>query len=105
MQEKTLFYSIINSTYEGNAKVEVDRFCNGFTVVNTGATNMIVNGVPLAPPVAPQLLGESVSFGGNRNEFFYGRVDVSFTGGVGRCIVSQKVYIQFQGGKPFEFEK
>lgn len=103
--EKTFFYNIINSTYAENAKVEVDRFCNGFTVVNTGATAMTVNGVPLAAPVAPQLLGESVSFGGNRNEIFYGRIDVAFTGGVGRCIVSQKVYIQFQNSKPFEFEK
>ncbi len=100
--EKTLFYNIVNTEYATNAKVEVDRYCNGFTVVNTGATAMIVNGVPLAAPVAPQLLGESVSFGGNRNEVFYGRIDVSFTGGAGSCLVSQKVYIAFERGKPFE---
>jgi len=103
--EKTLFYNIVDTTFAGNAKVEVDRLCNGFTVVNTGATNMIVNGVPLAPPVAPQLLGESATFGGNRNEIFYGRIDISFTGGAGRCVVSQKVYIDFEQGKPFELTK
>ena len=97
--EKTLFFNIINSTYQTNTKVEVDRLCNGFTVVNIGATNMIVNGVPLAAPVAPQLLGESVSFGGNRNEIFYGRIDIAFTGAVGNCIVTQKIYLD---KKPFD---
>lgn len=105
MQEKTLFYTIINSTFSANAKVEVDKLCNGFTVVNIGNTNMTVNGVPLAPPIAPMLLGESTSFGGNRNEIFYGRIDIAFTGGAGRCIVSQKVYIDFLHSKPFELEK
>ena len=99
---KTLFYNIIPSTFKTNTKVEVDQYCNGFTVVNIGATNMVVNGVPLAPPIAPALLGESVSIGGNENEVFYGRVDISFTGGIGNCIVSQKIYINFQKGKPFE---
>lgn len=103
--ETTLFYNIINSAFTVNTKVEVDRYCNGFTVVNTGATNMVVNGVPLAPPVAPALLGESVSFGGNRNEIFYGRIDIGFAGGAGNCTVSQKVYIDFQNSKPFELGK
>lgn len=102
--EKTLFYNIVNTVYETNAKVEVDRYCNGFTVVNIGATAMNVNGVPLAAPVAPALLGESTSFGGNKGEIFFGRVDVSFTGGAGRCIVSQKVYTEFERGKPFELK-
>jgi len=103
--EKTLFYDIVNSVYSANAKVQIDQYCNGVTIVNIGATNMQVNGVPLAPPVAPSLVGESVSFGGNRNEIFYGRIDISFTAGAGsRCIVQQKVYVKFQQQKPFELE-
>jgi len=104
-REKTLFFDIVNSTYTNNAHVQIDQFCNGVTIVNTGTTNMRVNGVPLGPPIAPGLLGESVSFGGNRNEIFYGRVDISFDVLAGaRCIVEQKVYVKFQLQKPFELE-
>jgi len=105
LAEKTLFYDIVNSTYNANAHVQIDQFCNGVTVVNTGLVAVNVNGIPLAPPVAPQLLGEAISFGGNRNEIFYGRVDVAFAAGVGaRCIVTQKVYVKFSVTKPFELE-
>jgi hypothetical protein len=95
--EQPLFYNLIPMTYAVNAKVEVDKHCNAFTVVNTGTTNMIVNGVPLAPPVAPALLGEAVQFGGNRGEIFIGRIDISFTTGAGRCIVTQKIYVPNAG--------
>ena len=97
--ETTLFYNLVPSTYNTNTKVEVDSFCNSFTVVNTGTTDMVVNGVPLAPPVAPALLGEAVQFGGNRAEIFIGRIDLSFTGGAGRCVVTQKIYVQ-NAGRP-----
>lgn len=104
MAEKTLFYNIYTTAYNANAKVIVDPRCNGVTVVNTGTTNMLVNGIPLAPPIAPQLLGESFSFGGNKEEIFYGRLDIGFTGGAGQCIVVQKFYVEFQGQKPFELK-
>lgn len=97
--DQTLFYNTINATYRSNAKVEVDRYCNGFTVVNTGATVMQVNGVPLSPAVAPNSLGESVTFGGNRNEIYYGRIDIQFAAGVSSCVVIQKVYIKFSDGE------
>jgi len=80
-------------TYDQNTGVNVDPYCNGFTVVNTGATAMQVNGIPLAPPIAPALLGEAVSFGGNRDEIFSGRIDISFATGAGRCVVTQKIYL------------
>lgn len=86
-------YNLIPMRYASNTKVVVDPYCNGFSVVNIGASNMEVNGVPLAPPVAPALLGESVSFGGNENEIFKGRIDISFTGAAGLCIVTQKIFI------------
>ena len=95
--ETTLFYNLTQMTYATNTKVEVDKFCNAFTVVNTGATDMTVNGIPLAAPVAPALLGEAVQFGGNKGEIYIGRIDLSFTGGTGRCIVTQKIYVQNSG--------
>lgn len=79
-------------TYAANQKVEVDKNCNGFSVVNIGAVAMTVNEIPLAPPVAPALLGEATQFGGNRGEIFIGRIDIAFAGAGGRCIVIQKVY-------------
>lgn len=103
-QETTLFYNVSIQEYQQPSKVIVDKYCNGVTVVNIGATNMRINGIPLAPPVAPQLIGESYTFGGNRNEIFYGRLDIGFTGGTGNCLVIQKYYIPFQK-KPFELEQ
>lgn len=95
--ERTLIYDIVPSFYTANAHVQLDRYCNGVTVVNIGATNMTVNHVPLAPPVAPALLGEAQTFGGNRNELFRGRIDIGFTAGAGsRCIVIQKIYVKYQ---------
>lgn len=103
--DKTLFYDIVNSIYNANAKVQIDQYCNGVTIVNTGATVLTVNGISLAAPIAPALVGESVSFGGNRNEIFYGRIDIAFAAGAGsRCVVQQKVYVKFQYQKPFELE-
>lgn len=86
-------YNLVNMTYSQNAKIVVDKYCNGFSIINIGASNMVANGVPLAPPVPPALLGEAVSFGGNLGELFDGRIDISFTGAVGRCIVTQKIYV------------
>lgn len=97
MDIKTLFYNLIPMTYGQNTKVEVDKYCNGFSVVNIGATNMVVNGTPLAPPVAPALLGEAAQFGGNIGEIFIGRIDIQFTTGAGRCIVTQKIYVTDSG--------
>jgi hypothetical protein len=98
--ERVLIYDIVPSFYTANAHVQLDRYCNGVTVVNIGLTNMTVNQVPLAPPIAPALLGEAQIFGGNRNELFRGRIDVGFTAGAGsRCIVIQKVYVQYEDEK------
>lgn len=90
--EQLLAYNLSPMTYYRNQKVEVDSRCNGFTVVNVGTSNMIANGIPLAPPVAPALQGEAAQFGGNRNEIFIGRIEISFDGNAGECIVIQKIY-------------
>lgn len=91
--EEQLNYNIETTFYRRNDSVVIDKLCNSVTIVNTGATAMTVNKVPLAAPVAPNLLGESFTFGGNRNEIFKGRIDIAFTGGAGQCIVAQKFYL------------
>ena len=106
LKEKTLFYNIITTEYRSNAELQVDQYCNGITVVNIGTVAMDVNGIPLAPPVAPMLLGEAQGFGGNRNEIFLGRIDIKFVAAAGaRCVVIQKVYIKVIEDKPFEIIK
>lgn len=91
-------------TFTANAKVEIPQRTNGVTVVNTGNSVLIVQGIPLAPPVAPAQLGEAYSFGGNRGEIFHGRLDINFQNatGTGRCVVMFKEYLEFKHGGPFE---
>ncbi len=94
--ERTLSYNIITQTIRTNQGIVLDERCNGVTAVNIGTTNGNVHGVPLAPPSAGSLLGESFAFGGNRNEVFEGRIDVSFPGGNdngNRILIMQKIYL------------
>lgn len=99
MITKTLLYNVTYQMYQRSTKVEPDQYCNGFTVVNIGTTVAIVNGTPLAPPTAPARLGEAVAFGGNHNEIFIGRIDLSFPDGEdngNNVLVTQKIYITDQ---------
>jgi len=93
MEEKILYYNIVPSQYQRSIFVEVDPFCNGATVINTGTTAMTVNQIPLNAGLPGTNNGESYSFGGNKGEIYRGRLDISFTGGVGNCVVIQKIYI------------
>ena len=92
--EEQLNYNIETTFYRRNDSVVIDKMCNSVTIINTGTTAMTVNKVPLAAPIAPNLLGESFTFGGNRNEIFKGRIDISFQpAGAGQCIGAQKIYL------------
>lgn len=102
MAEETLFWNAVTQFANQNLTIEVDRLCNSVTVVNIGATNMTANQVPLAPPVAPALLGESFTFGGHKKDIYRGRIDIGFTGGIGRAIIIQNVYVEYAGKKQFE---
>lgn len=92
-KEKILPYttSTVNCIQPG--AVKVDRYCNGFTVINIGAVVATVNGVPLSPPAAGETLGDSLNEGGNKGEIFTGRIDIQFAGAGGQVLVIQKTYI------------
>jgi hypothetical protein len=66
-----LKYNTTTLEYTALKSVVVARFCNGFTVNNTGTTIALLNGEPLQP-------GQSKTVGGNEGEIYVGRIDLSF---------------------------
>lgn len=91
--ERLLFYNITPVEYLRNASIVVDALCNGATVINTGATVLRANGIPLNPAIPGVRNGESFTFGGNRGEIFAGRIDLAFVTGIGSAFLIQKIYI------------
>ena len=70
-----------------NTPSEIRSECNAITFINTGASNVQINGINLTP--GQQLISE-----GNEGEFNATRYRLSFTG-VGNeiCTVIRKIYI------------
>jgi hypothetical protein len=66
------FYNTTTQEYTVQRSVNVEKLCNGVTVINKGNTIAMWNGLPLNP-------GESMTVGGNEGEVFVGRIDISFT--------------------------
>lgn len=91
--EQILFFNTIQETIKGNASIVVEQWCNGYEVINTGTTTCFVNGRPLYAGTPGTNNGDSITFGGNRGEVFYGRIDISFNTGAGECLVTQKIYL------------
>lgn len=91
--QKILYYDTQIFTVLNSSSVIFGDYCNGFTVINIGATQAEWNHIPLAPPVAPALLGESITIGGNVGELFKGRIDISFPSGSGIVKVIVKKYL------------
>lgn len=87
-------YNFNGQEYTQNGLVTLDENCNGINIINTGSTEVVINGIPLAPPIAPATVGDSYSIGGNRGERLKGRVQLSFAGGTGKCVVVQKFYLE-----------
>ena len=87
-------YNFLINYYTVNTHVIVDDKCNGFTVINKGTVDGMVNGIILKPGTATAT-GESISFGGNVGEIFRGRIDISFPSGSagGNLVVIQKIYL------------
>lgn len=92
-KEKILLYNCIATTVRNPQSLRVEKFCNGWDVVNTGTVVATVNGIPLNPPAAGEVLGDSASYGGNKGEIYVGRIDVAFAGAGGQVIVTQKIYV------------
>jgi hypothetical protein len=64
-------YNISQQNYVKQESVNIDKLCNGVTVLNAGTTFATWNGIPLAP-------GQSLTVGGNEGEIYKGRVDIAF---------------------------
>lgn len=64
-------YNMTQQQYAKLESVNIDKQCNGVTVLNAGTTYVTWNGIPLAP-------GQSMTVGGNEGEIFIGRVDIAF---------------------------
>ena len=90
MQDR--FFNFSAQTYSQNGILDIDQYCNGINILNTGTSVCTVNGIPLAPPSGTQTVGDSYTMGGNRGEILKGRVTITFTGGTGQAVVVQKFY-------------
>ncbi len=84
---QSVAYNFTAQTYSQNTQVDIDPWCNGLTIRNTGKSTLFFQQEAIAP-------GESVAVGGNFGEIIRGRLDVFFTGaGVNECVIRQKFYI------------
>lgn len=90
-------FNIIQQNFTQQVEVPVNPGCNSITVRNIGDRVLVFNGIPLQPPPGVGLSGESVSFEGNENEVYEGRIQISFLAGAGvnpLAEVTQKFYIE-----------
>ena len=90
-------YNFFVNTYMQNENVTVYDLCNGYTAINQGGEDVLVNGV-LLKKATTTTSGESISFGGNLGEIFNGRIDISFPNGTlnnAKLVLIQKVYLNF----------
>jgi hypothetical protein len=92
--EPVLYYDVHTDIYGAPQKINIDEFCNGMVIKNSGTTLLIVDGETLNP-------GESKSFGGNRMEILVGRHELSFQTQVpppatiiNQAVVTSKVYVK-----------
>lgn len=87
-----------NFTFEiYNRSIDAQRVerCNGFTATNIGAVICRVNGKLLFPSATPATaLGDSRSWGGNKDEIYMGNIEVRFAAGAGALVeIEQKFYV------------
>jgi hypothetical protein len=92
-----LEYDFIAQSYYAGGEIKVDRYCNGFTAINTGDTLVFVCGIPLLPypPGHPELSGAAVAIPGNKGEYFRGRIWIVFADApavVPSVLIIQKFY-------------
>jgi hypothetical protein len=81
------FQKFIEEYQTYNTPAEIRSECNAITFINTGTSNLQINGINLTP--GQQLISE-----GNEGEFNATRYRLSFSG-VGNeiCTVIRKLYI------------
>ena len=89
-------YNVFGQSYTVESYYKVDPNCNGATFINRGDGVAYINGIPLAPsPLGAGFAGESISFGGNKDEIFGGMIDLKFAPGatVNDVVIVQKFYL------------
>lgn len=97
--EEWLYYNTNVQIYTQNQKVQIDRRCNGITVLNNGTNNALFDDEIILP-------GESKSISGNRKEIFVGRKDLTFpTPNPGNSVVvTQKFYVKLDQNDPHNLD-
>lgn len=89
-------YNIAVHVVNANGQVSLTPTCNGWTAINVSAVGgplATVNGVPLNSTLVAGANGESFSIGGNENECYQGRLDVSFSAAGGVVLIIEKFYL------------
>lgn len=83
-----LKYNISTQTFTKSGRVNISTTCNGWSVINLGTSNVMVNQDTLIP-------GESKTIGGNYGEIYIGRVDLLFQGaGINNAVFTEKFYTE-----------
>jgi hypothetical protein len=72
MSKEIKYFDISSLQYAVQSKINIQPLCNAVTVKNNGNIICLLDSEPILP-------GESKSFGGNENEVFSGRHEISFT--------------------------
>ncbi len=89
-------YDLIPQNYDASGWFDIPKNCNGFVVTNIGNTFVQVNDQIFYPGVPGTSLGDSRSYGGNKDEVYVGKLKVSFAlplGTVPNIEVVYKIYI------------
>ena len=86
-------YDFITSSYNASGWQTIPKNCNGFTVVNTGTAIVNVNDLIMYPGVPGTTIGDSISFGGNENEIYAGKLKIAFAAVGGEIQVVYKVFV------------
>lgn len=91
---KYLPYNISTQVYDGTKQVIVEKLVNGFSIHNTGTTDLYFNGDRIGP-------GESKTVGGNTGEIYSGKISLYYriptpapATIINMCTVTQKYYLE-----------
>ena len=72
-------YNVETINYYRSADIPRGRYLNGFTVTNIGDTPFYMMGKRFFPSTTPLTSqGDSMSFGGNEDELFTGKINLIF---------------------------
>jgi hypothetical protein len=100
MRNKYRKYNITTNQYRVGGFIPREKLLNGFTCTNIGDTALRINDNLLGPPIAPAIVGDSISIGGNDGEIFCDRIALAFVvpGGANPlCQIVQKFYVEETG--------